>query len=461
MSRWIPQIPVLTLVSAEVNDIHLSWLDMSYAGKVEVLRYHVYRKIDTANWALLGFATGLTYIDTDIHSAGVPIYYRIQCEFSMGVLSDYSNIVTATLDVPDYVYLLGEDGKMHVLDIQTRTAPAFVGSQDFSAQFGTIQQWDRMLIDDIHLYVGCGLTGVAHTHVLNYASGVLDYRYKINSAQAKTSGILLRRNLSAISILVNYLFSSDNITGNDNHTQRNYFYVGSMLGSYHPDSIVYDPYAKKGHFLCAGDYSYSIRWGNTNVGDTDLVSQVAVETTPFTGIIYTDEGRQLVQQRAGQASLLWVLMDGGWTSYVLPAPYPTAAFSSFSPPDPLHSSDYGRCYLRGNYMYLCQKVQKATRYAVEIYDVTTPATPVRLTGLGGLNAKAVDILFVDIDAVKYAYVLQPTGKTILVYDITTVTSPSLLATVAVSQLSTNMCLIARANNTSQYDGGNGFMPNRP
>lgn len=461
-TRFVGEIPTLRLTHIELSNFILEWDSLDHGGDVPVGRYHIFRSADGGEILEIGTSTTLTYTDTGADTANVTYAYYIVCEYSFGNMSLRSNIVEGCFIVSDYVYLLGGDGMMHSIDIRVRATPTFVDSQDMSADLGAFSDVSRMLIDDLHLYVGVGSVADHHMHVLNYLNGVLDYRYKLQGAVAKTSAIVLRRNISAIENPPNAALESWDITGDDAAVYRNGFMDGLLVGQYHPDSIVFDPESKILYHMAGGDLTTTVRWMCGDVADNDLVSSRggAVQIAEIFNS-QVASGRMLVQQRTGLASILWILLDAGWYGYAVPLSYSDTSIASFAPPDITNSGDFSRCYLRGNYAFMCMKAAHANRYGVEIYDMTDPATPTRMSGLVGLNGTAADILFVDDDPVKYAYVLEPTGKTILVYDITDVASPSLLSTVVLSELSANMDLIARKNNVSQYDGGNGFMPDVP
>jgi hypothetical protein len=456
-------VPVLVLTTEEIANMVLDWTEMSEGGEFPVDQYTLYRREDGGAWSVIATPATNHYVDATADQNLVLYEWYVVANYTLGNDSPDSNIVQGIISLPDYVYLLGGDGKMHVLDAQAPTAPTFVRSQDFSAQFGQIIDADRLLIDDIHLYVGCGAVGFHHTHVFNISNGTLAFGYTLAPAENYTSSILLRRNRTAILTLGNNVDTSisEDITGPSASVNRNWQYSGSFLGPKHEDSACYDPDEKRSHTCAGGDYSYALRWRNLQVADNDLISECATQLNPISGQNYSDEVRAFVQQRTGQKSLYWLLLNSGWVSFVMPALYGATQFSSFSFPDFNTSSWCSRGYLRGNYFFQCMKQAGANRYAVEIIDLTDPANPARLTGLGGLNTAAMDILFFDDGATKYAYVLRPTGKTILIYNITDVTNPVLVDTVVISQLSTNMHLISKANNISQYDGGNGFMPDIP
>lgn len=459
--RFIPEVPVLTLVNAVLNSVDLSWLDMNHTTPSTVKRYWVYRNANGGDYVFLGYSTGLTYNDTASMSAGVIYQWYIVCEYTNGVLSGRSNYVS-TLISTEYLYAASGDRHLYTIDVRSRLVPALLGNQDFTTEITGGTNAIRMLVADTLLFVSVGTQVSGQAYAFDWATNKssLIYKSKFPTANDGMAGFLVR-NPKHVVIPYTNGYEVWDFTDPANPTRLQQLSLGSLVGNWHPDGCAFDPDGKVLWNIRGDGSATSDRFDTASLSDADALSTAYGIIQPSDITLAIAAARTLVQRRMpANPNVLWTLATTvGWRGYVLPITAGASPLYSFTINGSPQASVYGRCYIYANrYIIMCQTSTTASTYGVVIWDLLNPAAPALVSNLGPLNSPVADIAIVADGTTIYAYLLGKANKNITVVDITNIASPSTLATVNLSGLSTDMRCMSGYQTTLQRDGQNMTLP---
>jgi hypothetical protein len=457
--RFILEVPVLTLVSATLGNVSLSWLDMD-GGTGLVRRYQIWRSESGAAYTLQGYSTGLTYSDTASMTASLSYQWFILCEYNNGIISGRSNYVTAQINT-EYLYAADASEHLYSIDIRNRLVPALIADQNFSTEITSGFNAIRIAVLDNLLFLSIGTQSAGQIYAFDWSGKTsLVYKGKFPTANLCLAGVLVRGNNAIVPYINGYEAWDLAVPATPVRLQQ--LSLGSLPGNWHPDGCAFDPDGKVLWQVRGDGNTVSMRYMCAQLSDLDVLSSIYTGQVTLAGNTTAHaDSRVLIQRRMpANPNVLWELKtNNGWGGYALPLTAGASPIGVFSPNGNPASSSYGRCYIMDNrYMVMCQYSTSATTYGVVVWDLIDPTAPVFVSNIGPLNVPVSDLAIVEDTGMTYAYLVCKASKNIVVVNITDIANPVTLATVNLSGLATDMRCCGAYMTTRQRDGYNMLLP---